>query len=144
MKKTATLLPPLAAAAVLLAGLATPAHAGPYWNKTVKCSATDPDGRRIPTRLGNGDFGWNHVSSAHNIRKCALVDIPLQANVDKVDGADIQYWGWASNRAYGRVKLIVKARHARKTTDKRYDAGPGNVIGVITAYCNGTPKCPTG
>jgi hypothetical protein len=38
--------------------------------------------------------------------------------------------------------VIVKARYARKTADKRYDAGPGNVIGVITAYCNGMQKCP--
>ncbi|UQW99364.1 hypothetical protein [Streptomyces sp. RerS4] len=142
MKKIATLMSPLAAATVLLAGFATPAHAGPYWNKTVKCNATDPDGRKIPTRVGNGELGWNHFSGAHNIRKCALVNIPLQGNVDKVDGANIQYWGWASNRAHGRVKIVVKVRYARKTVDKRYDAGPGNVIGVITAYCNGMTKCP--
>jgi hypothetical protein len=126
----------------LLVGFSTPAHAGPYWNKHVKCRATDPDGRRIPTRTGNGELGWNHFSGKHNIRKCALVTVPLGGNVDKVEGADVQYWGWASNRAYGRVKLVVKARYARKTADRRYDAGSGNVIGVITAYCSGMRKCP--
>ncbi|WP_179199629.1 hypothetical protein [Streptomyces sp. NRRL B-24572] len=45
-------------------------------------------------------------------------------------------------RAYGRVQIIVKARYARKTADRRYDAGPGNVVGVITAYCQGMTKCP--
>lgn len=124
MKKTATLLSPLAAA-VLLAGPATPAHAGPYWNKTVKCSATDPDGRKIPTRLRNGDFGRNHIPGAHNIRKCALADIPLQGNVDTVDGADIQYCAgpptartaasnWSSKRA---------TRARRPTSGTRQDPG---------------------
>ncbi|MGC5343190.1 hypothetical protein [Streptomyces sp. DT171] len=142
MKKITGLMSPVALAAMLLVGFATPAHAGPYWNKHVKCNATDPDGRRIPTRTGNGELGWNHFSGKHNIKKCALVDIPLGSNADKVDGSNIQYWGWASNRAHGRVKLVVKARYARKTDDGRYDAGRGSVIGVITAYCNGMQKCP--
>ncbi|SCF84054.1 hypothetical protein GA0115254_118851 [Streptomyces sp. Ncost-T10-10d] len=51
-------------------------------------------------------------------------------------------WGYASNRQYGRVKIIVKVRYARKTDDGRYDAGRGQVVGVITAYCNGVRKCP--
>ncbi|WP_318205784.1 hypothetical protein [Streptomyces sp. SCL15-4] len=119
-----------------------PAHAATYWNKHVKCEAVDPDGRRIPTRLGNGELGWNHFSGKHNIRKYALVNIPLRDEVDKVDGADLQYWGWASHRAHGRVKLIVKARYGRRTDDRRYDAGGGHVISVITACCNGMRKCP--
>lgn len=142
MKKITALMSPVAVATMLLVGFAAPAHAGPYWNKRVKCEATDPDGRRIPTRVGNGELGWDHSSGKHNIKKCALVNIPPEGNVDKVDGANIQYWGYASNRAYGRVKLVVKARYARKTADGRYDAGQGKVIGVITAYCNGMQKCP--
>ncbi|MFJ3505048.1 hypothetical protein [Streptomyces sp. NPDC090135] len=73
----------------------------------------DPDGRKILTRVGNGELGWNHFSGKHNIKKHALVDILLQGNVDRVSGADTQYWRWATNRAYGRVKLIVKVRYAQ-------------------------------
>ncbi|MFJ4323219.1 hypothetical protein ACIP3A_08910 [Streptomyces tricolor] len=142
MRKLTALTSPVAVATLLLAGSAIPAHAGSYWNKQAKCQASDPDGRRIPTRLGNGELGWNHFSGKHNIKKCALVTIPLRDKVDKVDGANLQYWGWASHRAHGRVKIVVKARYARKTTDGRYDAGRGQVIGVITAYCNGMRKCP--
>ncbi|WEV26208.1 hypothetical protein OYE22_14110 [Streptomyces sp. 71268] len=142
MKHITELALPVGVATTLLIGFAAPAHAGPYWNKSTKCSATDPDGRTIPTRVGNGELGWNHFSGKHNIKKCALVDVPLQGDVDKKNGADLQYWGWVSNRAYGRVKVVVKARYARKTADGRYDAGPGQVVGVITAYCNGMQKCP--
>ncbi|EFG03850.1 Hypothetical protein SCLAV_p0359 (plasmid) [Streptomyces clavuligerus] len=107
-----------------------------------ECSATDPDGRSIPTRMGNGELAWNHFTGKHNVKKCDLVNIPLSGTVDSVDGHNIQYWGWATNRAYGRAKIVVKARHARRTADRRYDAGPGEVIGAITAYCKGIRKCP--
>ncbi|MFH9419189.1 hypothetical protein [Streptomyces sp. NPDC017529] len=142
MKKITALMSPVAAATILLAGAAAPANAAPYWNKKERCSAVDPDGRQIPTRIGNAEFGWNHFTGRHNIRKCDLLNIPIGGKVDKKDGANLQYEGVASNRQYGRVTLIVKARYARKTDDKRYDAGKGNTIGVITAYCKGMQKCP--
>ncbi|GHH28285.1 hypothetical protein [Streptomyces rubradiris] len=142
MRKLTAFTSPVAVAALFLSGAAFPAHAGPYWNKHIKCEATDPDGRRIPTRLGNGVLGWTHFSGKHNIKKCALVTIPLRDKVDKVDGHNLLYWGWASDRAHGRVKIIVKARYARRTDDRRYDAGERQVIGVITAYCKGMRKCP--
>ncbi|MGW9452430.1 hypothetical protein [Streptomyces sp. NPDC055632] len=142
MKPITALVPPVAVAATLLLGFVAPVHAAPYWNKSIKCSAADPDGRKILTRVDNGELGWNHLSGKHNIKKYALVDILLQGNVDRVSGADIQYWGRATNRAYGLVKLIVKVRYTRKTAHGRYDAVPGPVVGVITAYCNGMQKCP--
>ncbi|MFE0190910.1 hypothetical protein [Streptomyces sp. NPDC058989] len=40
------------------------------------------------------------------------------------------------------MKIVVVVRHARKTDDGQYDAGKGNTIGVITAYCKGMQKCP--
>ncbi|MBD0707280.1 hypothetical protein BU197_02280 [Streptomyces sp. CBMA291] len=92
--------------------------------------------------MGNGELGWNHFSGKHNIKKCAIVNIPLRGNVDKVDGANIQYWGWASHPRHRSVQIVVKARYACKTADRKYDAGPGNVVGVITAYCKGMTKCP--
>jgi hypothetical protein len=142
MNKIATYIAPAAAALMLLASSAAPAQAAPYYNLKIKCQANDREGRVIPTRIGNADLGWNHFSGKHNIRKCDLLNIPIGGNVDKVDGHNLQYWGWASNRAYGRVKIIVKARYARKTDDNVYDSEKGNVIGVITAYCQGFAKCP--
>ncbi|CAL9286116.1 hypothetical protein [Streptomyces sp. SudanB182_2057] len=84
MRKLTAFTSTVAVAALFLSGAAFPAHAGPYWNQRIKCEATDPDGRRIPTRLGNGVLGWNHFSGKHNIKKCALVNIPLRDKVDKV------------------------------------------------------------
>ncbi|MEW2303915.1 hypothetical protein AB0958_28785 [Streptomyces sp. NPDC006655] len=40
------------------------------------------------------------------------------------------------------MKIIVKAQVTRRTQDNRYDAGSGQMIGVITAYCKGMRKCP--
>ncbi|MER6311234.1 hypothetical protein ACWCXK_33115 [Streptomyces sp. NPDC001739] len=142
MKKVAAFMSPLAAATILVAGAAAPASAAPWWNKKERCSSVDPDGREIPTRIGNAELGWNHFSGRHNIRKCDIVNIPLGGKVDKVDGANLEYYGYATNRAHGTVKIVVKARYARKTDDGRYDAGSGKKIGVITAYCKGMQKCP--
>lgn len=78
MKKIATgVATTVAATALLTGGLATPAHAGPAWNKAVKCKQEDWDGRVIPTRLGNSVLGWRHFSSRHNIRKCRIVNAAL-------------------------------------------------------------------
>ncbi|WP_261801800.1 hypothetical protein [Streptomyces sp. ISID311] len=118
------------------------ASAAPWWNKKERCSSVDPEGREIPTRIGNAELGWNHFSGRHNIRKCDLVNIPLGGQVDKKDGANLEYYGYVTNRAHGTVKIVVKARYARKTDDGRYDAGSGKKIGVITAYCKGMQKCP--
>lgn len=43
-----------------------------------------------------------------------------------------------------QVKFTVVVQYTRKTTDGRYDAGRGQKIGVITAYCHNQPgnKCP--
>lgn len=35
-----------------------------------------------------------------------------------------------------QVKFTVVVQYTRKTTDGRYDAGRGQKIGVITAYCH--------
>lgn len=57
-------------------------------------------------------------------------------------GANVEYWGNVTDREYGSVKMVVKVRYAWKTEDGRYDAGKGNTIGVITAYCKGMQKFP--
>ncbi|WP_411137971.1 hypothetical protein [Streptomyces sp. C10] len=66
----------------------------------------------------------------------------MGSDVDKKSGANLEYWGNATNREHGTVRIVVKARYARKTDDGRYDAGKGKTIGVITAYCKGMQKCP--
>ncbi|MET9496890.1 hypothetical protein [Streptomyces sp. NPDC006552] len=42
-----------------------------------------------PARIGNGELGRNHFSGKHNIKKCAIVNIPIQGNVDSVHGAKV-------------------------------------------------------
>ncbi|MFD8147101.1 hypothetical protein [Streptomyces sp. NPDC059708] len=121
------------------------ANQSPYWNKTVKCSQKDPDGRVIPTRTGNHLFGWTHFSGPHNIRKCEIINKALSGKVDKVDGTRLEYLGYAVN-GMRQVKIKVIVQYAQTTIEenKPYDAGPGQRIGVITAYCVNVPnnKCP--
>lgn len=130
-----------AAASLLLCGPAAPAQAAPHWNKNIKCKQTDPDGRVIPTRLGNHVLGWSHFSGKHNIRKCKVVNAAIAGKVDKKSGGRLEYWG---NALHGRsvLKIVVVVQYSRKTSDTKYDAGAGQKIGVITAYCKGMNKCP--
>lgn len=58
-----------------------------------------------------------------------------------MSGTRLEYWGYAINGGR-QVKIIVIAQYAQKTADGRYDAGRGQKIGVITAYCKGMNKCP--
>ncbi|MEV7871376.1 hypothetical protein AB0P17_35950 [Streptomyces sp. NPDC088124] len=113
----------------LLAAPVSAAAAAPYWNTRAKCEQTDPEGRVIPTRYGNGDLGWNHFSGKHNVKKCRVVNAALAGKVDKKDGGRLEYYG-------------VIVQYARRTADGEYDAGRGNKFGVITAYCKGMNKCP--
>ncbi|MER7789617.1 hypothetical protein [Streptomyces sp. NPDC097640] len=129
-----------------LPGAAAPASRTPFWNKNVKCSQTDPDGRKIPTRLGNHELGWNHFTGRHNIRQCKVIDAALAGKVDKVEqnGTRLTYLGKAFNSSGQVVDITVIVQYAQATADNRYDAGPGQKIGVITAYCNKVKnnKCP--
>ncbi|WP_249375567.1 hypothetical protein [Streptomyces sp. I05A-00742] len=141
MKKLAAISVTAVAATTLFAATVAPAHAGPSWNTRVKCKQKDPDGRTIPTRFGNSELGWNHFSGPHNIKKCRAVDAAISGKVDKKDGNRLEYWADAING--GRhVRIIVVAQYSQRTADNRYDAGSGQKIGVITAYCKGMNRCP--
>jgi hypothetical protein len=126
---------------VLLCAPVAPASAERYWNKKVKCEETDADGRVIPTRYGNGDLGWNHFSGKHNIKNCRVVDAALSGKVDAKDGGRLEYLGVALKDGK-QVTIEVIVQYTRRTADGEYDAGKGNKIGVITAYCKGMNKCP--
>ncbi|HWU05952.1 MAG TPA: hypothetical protein VN520_06090 [Streptomyces sp.] len=117
------------------------ASAQQYWNKKVKCEQSDPEGRVIPTRYGNGDLGWNHFFGKHNIKKCRVVDAALAGKVDKKSGGRLEYYRVARNQAK-LVNIVVIVQYARRTGDGEYDAGKGNKIGVVTTYCKGMSKCP--
>ncbi|MFJ9033741.1 hypothetical protein ACIRQP_35660 [Streptomyces sp. NPDC102274] len=129
------------AGVVLVSVPVSDAAAERYWNKKVKCEETDPEGRVIATRYGNGDLGWNHFSGKHNIKKCRIVDAALAGKVDKKNGGRLEYHGVALNNGK-RVNIVVIVQYARRTADGEYDAGKGKKIGVITAYCKGINKCP--
>ncbi|OEJ21779.1 hypothetical protein AR457_40810 [Streptomyces agglomeratus] len=144
MKRIASLAAVTLGIASVLIGPAAAAHAAvPYWNKAEKCKQEDWQGRDIPTRVGNHELGWNHFSGKHNIKKCRVVNGPINGRPDVVRGARLEYWGYAINGSR-QVKIVVIAQYARKTADGRYDAGRGKKIGVITAYCANVPrnKCP--
>ncbi|MGV9323328.1 hypothetical protein [Streptomyces sp. NPDC003660] len=141
-----------ACAASLMVGTAsaTPMPREPHpWDKRVKCKTDDPDGRHIVTRYGNSKLGWHHVTGRHNIKKCRTLDAALRGTVDRDDHhGHLEYDAVAFETGVPRprkVKVTVVVQYTRKTTDGDYDAGRGQKIGVITAYCNNQPanKCPT-
>ncbi|MGH4031384.1 hypothetical protein ACQB60_20895 [Actinomycetota bacterium Odt1-20B] len=128
-------------ATVLFAGATTPVQAAPAWDKSVKCQREDPDNRVIPTRVGNGALGWRHFSGPHNIKKCSVVNTALKNSPVAKDGARLTYEGFVVGE--GRhIKVIAIVQYARRTSDRQYDAGAGQRIGVITAYCDGMNRCP--
>ncbi|WP_052489148.1 hypothetical protein [Streptomyces sp. 150FB] len=123
------------------------AAAGPAWNKTVRCKGTDPSGRHIVTRIGNAQLGWNHFTHRHNIRVCKIIN---GAVTDKVDRNDhhgrLEYDGVAveNGGTPQRVRFTVIVQYSRLTKDRQYNAGKGQTIGVVNAYCRNQPnnKCP--
>lgn len=144
MKQIAkALLITASAAAVALAQTSAAQAAAPHWNRTTKCRQKDWDGRNVPTRIGNGELGWAHFAGNHNIRTCRIVNAPLNGKPDKDDGrGGLEYWGVAFDGRHAQVRIVVKAQVTRRSQDRRYDAGAGQMIGVITAYCKGMRKCP--
>ncbi|KUL24452.1 hypothetical protein [Streptomyces regalis] len=152
MRKIIALATTVLSAAVLLSGTAAPAQAlhpaqpNP-WDRRVKCTSTDDDGRKIVTRFGNSDFGWNHFTHRHNIKKCSILNAALKDKVDRDDGHGRLEYDGVAIRTGGRpvqVNFVVIVQYTRKTKDGKYDAGRGQKIGVINAFCRNQPnnKCP--
>lgn len=141
MKKVGAWALSIIAAAVVVSAPASPASAGPSWDHRIMCQKTDPDGRVIPTRLGNSELGWRHLSAKHNIRNCGIINAALGGRVDEKNGDRLVYWGDVVNgRRHVSVRVVVQ--YAQRTADGRYDAGPGGKIGVVTAFCVGANVCP--
>ena len=152
MRKIIALAATVLTTAALLSGTSTSAHALPRpalpdpFDKRVRCTSTDDDGRKIVTRYGNSQFGWNHFTHRHNIKKCSILDAALKDKVDRDNGhGRLEYDGVAIKTGGHpqQVKFVI-VQYTRKTADGRYDAGRGQKIGVINAFCRNQPhnKCP--
>ncbi|WP_189948915.1 hypothetical protein [Streptomyces roseolus] len=150
MKKIMTCVSVASFTASLLSGSAGAAapEAAQSWDKRVKCQTDDPEGRHIVTRYGNSTLGWNHFTNRHNIKKCSTLHAALKDRVDRNDNhGHLEYDGVAFETGVARprqVRFTVVVQYTRKTTDGEYDAGRGQKIDVITAYCHNQPgnKCP--
>ncbi|MFI0192111.1 hypothetical protein ACH4PW_31770 [Streptomyces sp. NPDC017082] len=140
--------------ATLLVGMSPAAHAMPDptmpdpFDHRVHCTSTDPDERHIVTRFGNSELGWRHFTHRHNIKKCSILDAALSDKVDRNDGhGRLEYDGVAirTGSRPAQVRFVVIVQYTRKTKDGRYDAGRGQKIGVVNAFCRNQPhnKCPT-
>ncbi|WP_328432717.1 MULTISPECIES: hypothetical protein [unclassified Streptomyces] len=129
---------------------AVPMPAQPHpWDHRVKCETKDPDDRKIVAHYGNSEFGWIHFSGPHNIKKCSTLYAALHGEVDRKfeQGRKLEYDAIEFETGVPRprqVKITVVVWQARKSLDGRYDAGRGNTIGVITAYCHNQRgnRCP--
>jgi hypothetical protein len=152
MKKITAIAATALTTATLLAGAAPNAAAlhpvQPHpWDHRTKCNTTDDDGRKIPTRYGNADFGWNHFTHRHNIKTCRIINEAVEDKVDRDDHhGRLEYDGVAIRTGPNpaQVRYVVIVQYSRKTKDGKYDAGRGQKIGVINAFCRNQPnnKCP--
>jgi hypothetical protein len=152
MKKIALGAAALIAMASLSAGSvasAAPMPAQPHpWDHRIKCQAKDPQGRKIVTRYGNSEFGWQHFTGRHNIKKCGTIAAVVNEHPESDDHhGRLVYGGVEFETGVPRprmVKIVVIVQYSRKTKDQRYDAGRGQTIGVINAFCKNQPgnKCP--
>lgn len=109
-----------------------------------KFVGTDADGRHIPTRQGNRDFGWVHFSGPHNIKSPKVIKTALSEHPEKVRGHRLEYGAVLTDGLgiiLARVRVIVQ--YHWETADHKYKlADHSEKIGVITAFCQGTNKCP--
>ncbi|MGW7023306.1 hypothetical protein ACWGGS_28745 [Streptomyces decoyicus] len=149
MRKFTALATTALTTATLLSGTVHTAQAaaGPTWNKNVHCKATDPEGRHIVTRWGNPHLGWNHFTYRHNIRVCKILTAAIHGKVDHNDHQGrLEYDGVAvkTGPQPQQVRFKVIVQYSRKTKDKKYDAGKGQTIGVVNAFCRNQAenKCP--
>lgn len=151
MKRIMTLATAMTFAASLLSGTAgaAPLPGEPHpWDKRAKCQTDSPGNRHIVTRYGNSELGWRHFSSRHNIKKCATLYAALHGEVDRDDHhGHLEFDAVEVETGVLRprqVRITVVVQYTRKTTDGKYDAGRGQKIGVITAYCHNQQgnKCP--
>ena len=149
MKKFTAIAATALTTATLLSGTVHTAQAvsGPTWNKNVHCEATDPDGRHIVTRWGNAHLGWSHFTYRHNIRVCKIVNAAIRGKVDRNDHhGRLEYDGVAikTGGKPQQVRFTVIVQYSRYTKDKKYDAGKGQKVGVVNAFCRNQPnnKCP--
>ncbi|MEV5803274.1 hypothetical protein [Streptomyces collinus] len=146
---TAALLVPATTATADTAVAKRPLPVVPHpWDKRIKCQAKDPTGRKIVTRFGNSEFGWQHFTGRHNIKKCSTIAAAVNEHPQKNDGhGRLEYGGVEFETGVPRprmVKFWVIVQYSRKTKDQLYDAGRGQTIGVINAFCKNQPgnKCP--
>lgn len=89
----------------------------------------------------------HHFTGRHNTKKCSTLSTALNDHVDRDDHhGHLEYDGVVveTGPRPRQVKFTVIVQYTRKTTDGRYDAGRGQRIGVITAYCHNRlgNKCP--
>ncbi|MFE2631623.1 hypothetical protein ACFXDP_27405 [Streptomyces sp. NPDC059374] len=109
-----------------------------------KFVGTDADGRHIPTRQGNREFGWVHFSGPHNIKSSKVIKTALSEHPEKKQGHRLEYGAVLHNGLgliLARVRVIVQ--YHWETKDHKYKlADHSEKIGVITAFCQGTNRCP--
>lgn len=113
----------------------------------IELDASDLAGRHVPTRLGDGNLGFLHYASAHELYALEPLYAALQTHTpDVVNGNHLEYVAYLTDpstaRVYATVRLV--AQYATTTADGVYTTPDGAPIGTITAYCDGTPGnvCP--
>jgi hypothetical protein len=115
---------------------------------TIMWTDKDLSNRKVPTRLGNGDFGYNHYVRPHNLYTAKPFRAIGAAHRGVVEqGAHVEYQAIVTQyqpprppRATMKIRIVTQL--ATRTDDRRYTSPDGKYIGTITAYCEGVNRCP--
>lgn len=92
---------------------------GAAWQR-VKFTVQDPDGRKIPTRVGNSRLGWQHFSGRHNIRTHRALKAAYDDKVDKRDGHHLEYHAMVIHNRRIVAKVVGVAQYHHRTEDGKY------------------------
>ncbi|MER6439335.1 hypothetical protein ABT275_23655 [Streptomyces sp. NPDC001185] len=93
------------------AGTAADEAASSHWS-VVKFVGHDADGRYIPTRQGNGAFGWVHFSGPHNIHSSKVIKVAVSEYPERGSTATRKLYGAVLYDRLGitlaRVKVVAQ------------------------------------
>ncbi|NEC10209.1 hypothetical protein [Streptomyces sp. SID7909] len=118
----------------------------------MKFKTKDRGGKIIPTRAGNSALGWIHFSKKHNITNSNVIK-KIISGTSKPDrekgrphrlvynGALVTRDGLGFPKKLASIRIV--AEYNWQTEDGRYRLpSKSDKIGVITAFCVGTNRCP--
>lgn len=111
------------------------------WYK-IDWATKDWNGRDIPTRHGDSNFGFVHSCEGHSMCAEAPMTAPYHGYPDKwTSSTRAEYYGVVviDNEPTIKITSIAEFGHSGPNGAAPPD---GRVIGTVTSYCQGMTYCP--